>query len=151
HDQRPVPTRRSSDLLFVDVPPHLVDVNVHPAKTEVRFADGRTPWTAVERAVRQALAGGGEASEIPAVRLSGGGSPGRVEAAVQSFFARAEAPSMPGADRVAERAGIAAGGPLVLGQHRLTYIVATDGDDLLLVDQHTAHERVRFERLMRQV
>jgi DNA mismatch repair protein MutL len=46
---------------------------------------------------------------------------------------------------------MAAGGPLVLGQHRLTYIVATDGEDLLLVDQHTAHERVRFERLLRQL
>jgi DNA mismatch repair protein MutL len=37
--------------------------------------------------------------------------------------------------------------PLVLGQHRLVYVVASDGDELLLVDQHTAHERVRFERL----
>jgi DNA mismatch repair protein MutL len=36
----------------------------------------------------------------------------------------------------------------VLGQHRLTYIVASDGQDLVLVDQHTAHERVRFEALM---
>jgi DNA mismatch repair protein MutL len=40
-----------------------------------------------------------------------------------------------------------AGPPTVLGQHRNTYIVATDGEDLLLVDQHTAHERVRFELL----
>jgi DNA mismatch repair protein MutL len=36
----------------------------------------------------------------------------------------------------------------VLGQHRLVYIVASDGEELLLVDQHTAHERVRFERLL---
>jgi len=41
-----------------------------------------------------------------------------------------------------------AGPPTVLGQHRNTYIVASDGEDLLLVDQHTAHERVRFERLV---
>ena len=37
------------------------------------------------------------------------------------------------------------GAPTVLGQHRNIYVVATDGDDLILVDQHTAHERVRFE------
>ena len=36
----------------------------------------------------------------------------------------------------------------MLGQHRLIYIVASDGEELLLVDQHTAHERVRFERLL---
>ena len=153
---------RGDAFLFLEMPLHLVDVNVHPAKTEVRFADGRTPFSAVERAVRQALTGSGEASETPAVRVSGGG-PGGVEAAVQSFFARADSPPAPGADRswprlpaptadrVAEAAEGEAGGPLVMGQHRLTYIVATDGDDLLLVDQHSAHERVRFERLMRQV
>jgi DNA mismatch repair protein MutL len=36
----------------------------------------------------------------------------------------------------------------VLGQHRNTYIVATDGEELLLVDQHTAHERVRYEKVV---
>ena len=54
-------------------------------------------------------------------------------------------------DRVAEGGPAAAGEasiPIVLGQHRLTYIVATDGEELVLVDQHTAHERVRFERLL---
>jgi DNA mismatch repair protein MutL len=39
-------------------------------------------------------------------------------------------------------------GPSVLGQHRNTYIVASDGEELLLVDQHTAHERVRFEAIL---
>jgi DNA mismatch repair protein MutL len=38
--------------------------------------------------------------------------------------------------------------PTVLGQHRNTYIVVTDGEDLILVDQHTAHERVRFEAIV---
>ena len=42
-------------------------------------------------------------------------------------------------------------GRLCLGQHRNTYIVATDGDDLLLFDQHTAHERIRFESIQAQL
>jgi DNA mismatch repair protein MutL len=150
-------------IVFVDLPPHLVDVNVHPAKTEVRFADGRTVWTAVERAVRQAIAGSGEVVEVPRVWLGGEAAAGKVEAAVQTFLSRTEV-SGPGGDRAPYAAGGAsvpgrvaeapAGvtpGPAVLGQHRLTYIVATDGGDLLIVDQHSAHERVRFERLQQQL
>ncbi len=40
-------------------------------------------------------------------------------------------------------------GLVVLGQHRNTYLVASDGEDLFLIDQHTAHERVRFEGLLK--
>jgi DNA mismatch repair protein MutL len=161
-------------FVFVEVPPHLVDVNVHPAKTEVRFADGRTVWAAVERAVRTALEEG--VREVPRVEVGDAGGqppdvPGRAAAAVQTFLDRgpcsgdapwpragdAPGPSVgwgprpSGADRVAETGATVpaaeTGVPVVLGQHRLTYIVASDGDELVLVDQHTAHERVRFEQL----
>jgi DNA mismatch repair protein MutL len=154
-------------FLFVEVPAHMVDVNVHPAKTEVRFADGRTVWAAVERSVRAALEQG--VRELPSVEVSDGTGgrdvPGRAVQAVGAFFERASEPGAGGAsragwrsggsppDRVAEGPGPSEGvvesvAPVVLGQHRLTYIVATDGDELVLVDQHTAHERVRFERLL---
>src|SRR5262249_23589462 len=46
---------------------------------------------------------------------------------------------------------LSSGVPSVLGQHRNSYIVATDGEDIILVDQHTAHERVRFELLLERV
>ena len=61
---------RPEVLLFLDVPLHMVDVNVHPAKTEVRFAEPRTVWSAVEQAVRQALAAGARRA-APRVSLSG--------------------------------------------------------------------------------
>jgi DNA mismatch repair protein MutL len=153
-------------FVFVDVPSHLVDVNVHPAKTEVRFADGRTVWTAVERAVRQALEAG--VREVPRVEKGPRGEdrnvPGRAAEAVASFLARSrDGVPISGASRgwgrpaqdpdtVAEGTtpgalGGEAATPVVLGQHRLTYIVASDGEELVLIDQHTAHERVRFEAL----
>jgi DNA mismatch repair protein MutL len=154
-------------FLFVEVPPHMIDVNVHPAKSEVRFADGRTVWTAVERSVRAALEQG--VRELPSVEVSDGAGgrdvPGRAAQAVGAFLDRpseAEARGTPDSrwrgggsapDRVAEGPApadrvVESAAPVVLGQHRLTYIVATDGEELVLVDQHTAHERVRFERLL---
>ena len=146
-------------FVFVEVPPHMVDVNVHPAKTEVKFADARTVFAAVERAVRAALAGG--VREPPGVTPgpSGPEAVQRAGAAVGTFLERVGAGA--GTRPLWERPGVGASlaaesgappleaqAPVVLGQHRLVYIVASDGEELLLVDQHTAHERVRFERLL---
>jgi DNA mismatch repair protein MutL len=145
---------RPEAFLFVETPSHMVDVNVHPAKSEVRFAEPRVVFVAVERAVREALSRGTQAAPRAERRED------RVEEAAEAYvtkslaFEPARRPysgsSSSTAPAVADAAeSIAdAPGPTVLGQHRNTYIVATDGDDLLLVDQHSAHERVRFERLL---
>ncbi|HEX6738379.1 MAG TPA: DNA mismatch repair protein MutL, partial [Vicinamibacteria bacterium] len=107
--------------------------------------------------VREALSAGGRAMAPRA-------DTARVEAAVAAALERAPAASYAipfGSGLAAEGAPAPApplaevlrplldgAAPAVLGQHRSTYIVASDGEDLLLVDQHTAHERVRFEALL---
>jgi DNA mismatch repair protein MutL len=134
---------RGQAFLFVDAPRHLVDVNVHPAKTEVRFADPRTVWVAVESAVAAGLSAGARASAPPAdlSRIVVAGRP--APAAPLAYAAVA-----PAAPMVREGPGPPPAAPNVIGQHRNTYILVTGGEDLVLVDQHTAHERVRYEALL---
>jgi DNA mismatch repair protein MutL len=139
---------RGEAILFLEAPTHMIDVNVHPAKTEVRFAEPRMMWRAVQGALREALSSGGRTIR-------------RADRA-EDETSLDPAPETHGAEILADRgprwnaapATAAAAAPLfeaaaptVLGQHRNTYIVATDGEDLILVDQHTAHERVRYEAL----
>jgi DNA mismatch repair protein MutL len=148
---------RGDAFVFLETPLHLVDVNVHPAKSEVRFAEPRTVWVAVERAVREALSEGARAQAPRAMPAEPARpDPARIEAAVETFLERAgrvaEAPpregSPPGSAPAPSSSAAGTTGPLsILGQYRLTYVIATDGEDLLLIDQHTAHERVRFEAL----
>ncbi len=152
--------RRPEAILFVDVPGHMVDVNVHPAKTEVRFADGRLVFTAVADGVREALSNAGRvAIGVPAL-------PGRIVEATERLAARGQAPPwrLVGADAESRRTDgdasvvpkeelssasvVEAVAPRVLGQHRNTYIVTTNDEELVIFDQHTAHERVRFEALL---
>jgi DNA mismatch repair protein MutL len=132
------PDPRGESFLFLHAPLELVDVNVHPAKSEVRFAEARVVWEAVTQAVKAALSRDSRARVAGASRVAEAAEPyvpAPAPAAARPLFALPEAASVDP-------------GPRVLGQHRNIYIVASDGEELVLVDQHTAHERVRFERVL---
>ncbi len=115
-------------VVHIHLDPHLVDVNVHPRKAEVRFAQERAIYQALSQAVKEALA------PFP----------------VPESLAAWEWPfSDAGPDRLGEeRAEYAVGGGLKsLGQMYNTYLVAASQEGLVVVDQHAAHEQVLYERL----
>ncbi|HET8645178.1 MAG TPA: hypothetical protein VFO85_06800, partial [Vicinamibacteria bacterium] len=144
-------------ILAVEVPLDMVDVNVHPAKTEVRFADPRGVWRAVEQAVLAAISSGSRQRGVRVEGLPGPASSWTPSPdAVSEGYAQPWPPAANAGAAPAPVAQLPVAGPeaavlVPLGQHRQTYIVATDGDELVLVDQHTAHERVRFERVMAEL
>ena len=167
-------------VLFLDIEPDRLDVNVHPTKKEVRFAETEALHQLVRQSVRHALGGperkvvlgltqAGLSPTIPEFAPTAGRQPsssgdfhpapltatprqdarnkvsdtvslsGTVEGNQLAFVHEAAA-----AYQQAERPGI-----VPLGQILRTYLVAQVGDELQVVDQHTAHERVLFQRLWR--
>ncbi len=140
--------------LFVEVPPESVDANVHPAKAEIRFREPEAVFATVQRAVRATLLG--QAPATPLVPPSVWGA-GWTESAVGRAadpawaIAHAAAPSQVPTDLAAQPALSAGQLPLLrsIGQVGATYLVAEGPDGLYLIDQHAAHERVLFERLMK--
>lgn len=146
-------------VLFIGLPPEQVDVNVHPSKAEVRFANKNEIFSGVQRAVRRALLA---FSPVPSVTTQIRWTPPTVD-----DIRRAAAPSSlvdqlspPGTEvsgsEPAKQSSTAplpgTGMPLLrpVGQVGTAYIVAEGPDGLYLVDQHAAHERVLFERFLRQ-
>jgi DNA mismatch repair protein MutL len=156
--------------LFIEMPPDAVDVNVHPTKAEVRFRDQSLVHEVVRRALRDALGQGGvpllqlrsdvpvQAPVEPALPgvLGGGTFPSRWRPAEGDFqFAGLRA----GTTTDGPMAGLKAGTttapeirPMIpLGQFRDTFIIAVDDEGIAIIDQHVAHERVLFERVMERL
>jgi DNA mismatch repair protein MutL len=128
--------------LSLVLPPEDLDVNIHPAKREVRFYREGEVYTWVQKAIREAL---GQAA--PAARLSGtltpaGHPPGVSDEQQQPLFQEERLPP-------SQPAPLSLHLPIlrVVGQVNNVYIIAEGPDGMYLVDQHTAHERVLYERL----
>jgi len=139
------PGDRPSLILFLELPGDAVDVNVHPSKLEVRFRDKFFVEKVVEQAVRAAL--GPLAAAAP---LGVGG---------QGLGAGASWPGLTGTMPTGSAQELFPTDPLAPSPQSLapllqvfdTYIVFQTDSGVAIVDQHSAHERVLYERAMRQL
>jgi DNA mismatch repair protein MutL len=145
--------RYPQSFLSIELPPELVDVNVHPAKAEIRFREKDEVFSGVQRAVRRALLAH---TPVPGVSVDSDilingnpelkpfqGSWSRLDYEVDSTGSQLAWDTQ--TSKSSETTV-----PLLrlVGQVAATYLVAEGPDGLYLVDQHAAHERVLYEQYL---
>jgi DNA mismatch repair protein MutL len=163
YSQASIKERSPEVHLFIEMPADALDVNVHPTKAEVRFRDQSLVHEVVRRAFMEALVQSGVpqlqlqpetarqfpvSPALPGV-LAGGIYPNR-------WLPNAVAPGTLAPGTIAPSTLAPAATPTLkplipLGQFRDTFIIAVDDEGLAIIDQHVAHERVLFERVMERL
>jgi DNA mismatch repair protein MutL len=127
-------------VINISLPPQELDVNIHPAKAQIKFCHEQIVFSSVQKAVEEALARTPIASSkaVPFSASSGQWQSPRMIMDNEPVFVVAQLPTL---ELPVLR---------VLGQLTNTYIIAEGPDGLYLVDQHAAHERILYDRILAQ-
>lgn len=134
--------RQPYGVLMLDLPPEHVDPNVHPTKSDVRLRYGTQVFDAVRRAIASTLHHHATARFVDSTGTSVvSAAPAGIDTSLQHVQSLFEAPLGDASDVPGQRMR-------VLAQLHRTYILASDGEGLLLLDQHAAHERIAYESIV---
>ncbi|NQT29156.1 MAG: DNA mismatch repair endonuclease MutL [Candidatus Saganbacteria bacterium] len=144
--------RYPAAILFIEIDPQQVDVNVHPTKREVKFVKTNDVMGAIRQAVGEALQGVvGLKNSLSQTGVRGETAQNWQPEMEQILFephhtlapSRVEGPHVP-----QQEIEVSSSQPLIpLYQLKNTYIICTDGEELVLIDQHAAHERILYDQL----
>ncbi len=134
--------RHPYGVLFLDVPADHVDPNVHPTKSEVRLRFAEQAFDTTRRAISATLRA--QARQRLGDAISVSLAPAAMDELAPRIQALFEMPaSAPAANGAPSSSGLR-----VLAQLNRTFVLATDGSALVLVDQHAAHERIAYEAIL---
>jgi DNA mismatch repair protein MutL len=157
YGQRLMKGRYPQVVIFLEVAPSLVDINVHPTKQEIRFHHSRLVYQTIISVVEDTLGQRFHAvyetgfdQGYRELRETGKGHLSGVDMAEpQSEYLPAAAERLGVPEELFQESHIVKEGPQVIGQLKGTYILCQTRDGLLMVDQHAAHERIVYETLKR--
>ncbi|NOX96576.1 MAG: DNA mismatch repair endonuclease MutL [Nitrospirae bacterium] len=134
-------------FLFLQINPSLVDVNVHPAKREVKFSREKEVHDSISRVVKETLRKG---KPVPEIKI-GESREGRIKERIARYLSKEPSSSElfnPSALQETTALPKKEGSPLtLLAQFENTYIITREKGKIVIFDQHAAHERILYKRL----